>query len=106
MSDGDLQKVLERLRRIEAMAASSHGERIWSWIIKGGIPVLLATVVTLIGFGASLNTRVTVIESNRFTAGDAAKLREKILQELPPSWLREDLAEIKERLKRLEERVK
>ena len=82
----------------------SSGERVWGWILKSSVPVLLAAIVSVGAWGTNLNGRMRVIETNGFTDAEAAKLRSDLMKDLPPEWLREDIKEIKDRLRRLEER--
>ena len=46
-----------------------------------------------------LNTRVVVIESNRFTAKDGHEMMKAIEEKFPPQWLVDDMNEIKELIK-------
>ena len=106
MTSAEMSQILTRLRDIESVAKSTHSDRIWGWFIKGSVPVLLTTIVAVVGFASSVHTRLAIIENSRFTARDAQKMRMEILGSVPPQWLRDDLQEIKDRLKRLEERGK
>ena len=88
------------LAKLQELTARRGVDRIWDIAIKSLIPI----VMVVVGWGIILEVRVSVIESNRFTSKDAAELRNSLLRDLPPTWLREDLKEIKDRLRRLEER--
>jgi hypothetical protein len=55
------------------------------------VPVSIVIAGALIGH----EVRLAKIEANRFTDKDAAVMERRILAESPPSWLREDLREIK-----------
>lgn len=91
----------EILRLLESQKKST-GDRAWDIATKLMVPAVLGGAVWLIG----LQVRVSVIESGRFTASDGQELEKRVMAAFPPSWLREDITEIKERLKRLEERVR
>ena len=51
---------------------------------------------------AGLDKRVTVIESNRFTSGDAQSMMESVFNKLPPKWLLEQVRDNKERINSIE----
>ena len=88
-----LGTVVEELR---ILRSKTSVDRIWDMAMKAAIPAVLA----VIGWVMHMEVRLAIIESNRFTAQDAAKMKES----LPPNWLRNDIKEIKDRLRRLEER--
>ena len=106
MAADDLKQVLNRLESIERLGQRTHGERVWMWAINVSIPVLWLLASGSAIWASDVNSRLLVIESNRFTSTDAAQLKEQIRSSMPPTWLKEDIQEIKERLKRLEERGK
>lgn len=93
----DIQQILEEVHEIKKAQGTM---RLWDIATKAAVPVL----VLVSGWMVALEVRVSVIESNRFTSGMAAQMREEIRKELPPQWLKDDLTEIKDRLKRLEQR--
>lgn len=71
--------------------------------------LLMPVVLTSLGWvGSALidhESRLDVIESNRFTHHEGIELKKEIMRELPPEWLREDIREIKVLLRELEQRL-
>jgi hypothetical protein len=71
--------------------------------------LLTPVVLTSLGWiGAALidhESRLDVIESNRFTHQNGTDMKKEIMQELPPEWLREDIREIKGMLRTMESRL-
>ena len=55
---------------------------------------------------SNMDLRLSTIEKNRFTDKDAADMERRIMAALPPSWLREDLKEIKTLLRDYEARLR
>jgi hypothetical protein len=63
----------------------------------------------------AIDIRVTAVESNRFTSGDAAKLMERIIalqnhiagmpKQFPPDWFRERVTRIEDKLDHIERRI-
>ena len=74
----------------------------WDLMLKALIPV----VVFLCGVLLSHEMRITKIESNRFTLKDGQVLEDKIRKDYPPQWLREQIAEMKVTLIKIEDRLR
>jgi len=63
-------------------------------------------IVGLIVFSLRQEWRITQIESNRFTHTDGVALERRLLEKLPPQWLRDELVEIKGNLRGVETRLR
>ena len=68
-----------------------RAERLWDVLVKLSVPGVIVCVSSLVLH----EVRLSVIESNRFTDEDSFALETRILSNVPPPWLREDLNEIK-----------
>ena len=75
--------------------------RLWDLILRLTVPMVVALAASVIYH----EVRLSVIESNRFTAEDATGMERRIRETLPPEWLREDLAEIKGLLREMDTRL-
>jgi len=76
--------------------------RAWSVLEWGLRVVTLAMAAAVLAH----EWRLINIESNRFTDQDGHQLEAKILEKLPPQWLREDIRDIKSSLKSFDERLR
>ena len=101
MTQQDLQELRALVADLKKQRATTSA-RIWDLAMKAAVPAVIA----LAGWAISHEVRVSLIESNRFTAKDAAELERQLKQDLPPMWLREELADIKLRLRNIEAKVK
>ena len=79
--------------------------KVIDWVVRFTIPLLVAI---LIGAGAviwDLHTRMTSIESNRYTDIDAAKdhanLQARLAAAYPPSWLLDNIEDLEDDLREL-----
>ena len=65
------------------------------------VSVVIGTFAMMVGH----ESRISVMESNRFTDADAAALESRLLDQLPPQWLLQRLDAIDSRLERMEDRL-
>lgn len=65
--------------------------RLWElfYRLTGALVIACVTAVVV------HEVRLTVIESNRFTNQDGVMLKEELLKELPPEWLRDTVKDLK-----------
>lgn len=91
-AEAKLEELFHRLERLERKKAS---DRVWDLAGRVAVVIVLGVGSWMIGH----EVRLSKIESNRFTDAAAIQLERRILQQLPPSWLREDITEIKAMLK-------
>jgi hypothetical protein len=82
----------------------SNTLKIWDLALRTMIPVVMTVAAVVI----THEVRISNIEANRFTDRDGYEMQERIMEKLPPKWLREDLIsitqtqkEIKSELQRL-----
>ncbi len=90
------------LAEVHSLRTKTRSDRAWDIATKVAVPLVLVVAAWMV----SLQVRVSVIESTRFTGQDGEAMRATLLRDFPPQWMRDDLNEIKERLRRLEERKK
>ena len=97
------------LARMTSLESRDRGDRWWDVALKFAVPLVIGA------FGMSINheIRISRIEENRFTNADGAALEARVLDKLPPQWLREQVNEIKaaqkvmlDRMRELELKVK
>ena len=83
-----------------------NGSKIWEIALKALVPISILIGSVLIAH----EVRISKIESNRFTDKDAAvheaAMKEYVLQYSTPSWLRDDITEIKDTLKAVQSRLR
>jgi len=83
-------------------AKQSNNDRIWDIATKAAIPLSILLV------GAVIVNRISIreIQVTRFTDKDGAQLKDQILLERPPAWLKEDIIEIKGLLRDFDTRLR
>jgi hypothetical protein len=77
----------------------TNGALLWDWILRISVPV----IVLLAGAMISHEVRIQNIEGNRFTVKDGVNMEERISRLFPPTWLLDDIKEIKAAIKELQE---
>jgi len=85
MTDGEFKTILKRLDEIERQTGA---EKVWDLAMKALIPVVLALGTWMIG----LEVRASKMEAK--------------FENMPPQWLKNDVASIKETLKEIESRLR
>lgn len=99
--DSRLEAILARL---DAMERRSLGARAWDIVAK----LTVAMVVAIASATIAQEVRLAKIESSRFSDRDGVALEARILSAFPgqQAWLREALADIKQQLNRMDERLR
>lgn len=93
-----LTQLFDRLDKIERDSERIHSslqkDRLWDFMLKLSIPVVLAVGTMVIKHEMDLST----IQASRFSARDAHELEMRLSNPAIPSWLREQLRDIKDLL--------
>ena len=100
MTDPTPKTIEDVLAVVQRLQKTSTSERVWAYVFKAGTVIVIPVCFWMI----TLEKRVTVIESNRFTNQMASEMEARLSSKFPPDWLKEDVTEIKDRLRRLEEK--
>lgn len=85
-----------------ANGSDSPWSKVWDVLLKISIPVVLASGGMVVG----LHVRVSTIEGNRFTNRDAQEMERRIMAMFPPSWLVQDIRDIKTSLGKIDDRLR
>lgn len=85
---------------VHNLRVKKGADRAWDVAVKIAVPLVL--IVS--GWMISMQVKMSVMESNRFTKADGESLRNDLNASHPQQWLKDSLQEIKDRLQRLEER--
>ena len=80
----------------------SGGEKLWDAAMKLMVPVVIA----IVGWGITLSVNVSNLQLVSMTKSDGHAMETRIMKNLAPEWLREDLREIKDLLKQQDERLR
>lgn len=87
----------------------STSDRVWDIVLKALVPVSILLAGSLV----SHEVRLAKIEESRFTERDASLMERRIIESIPPPWLKAQIEEIKallrentSRLRAVEQSVK
>jgi len=87
------------------MNGDNIGGSIGRVVLGVAIAVTAAIIIGTAGMMVSHESRISVMESNRFTDQDARDMERRLLSQLPPQWMIQRLDAIDTRLQRMEERL-
>ena len=82
-------------------AKTNPSDRVWDVLSK----LMVAVTIAMGGAVITHEIRLGSIESRQFTLQDANEMERRLLEHLPPSWLREDIKELKGGQKEILRRV-
>ena len=77
------------------------------WLVRIMVVVLVPLLMWISGTMIAMDKRITVIEANRFTSADGARVWEELYKrptfdQVPPVWFQEFVERLDERLTALE----
>jgi len=81
----------EDLKGVKVAILNQRAIRIWDWVIKASIPIVIAAV----GMILQHEIRIAHIETTRFSEKDGASLERRVMEALPPRWLIQLIDELK-----------
>jgi hypothetical protein len=94
---------LEQLRATQVPGGNGKG-RTLDVLMRILIGVMTAGVIGAHAFLWRLNERVVRIEESRFTAEMGRAMESRLLEAMPPIWMRDDLVDHENRIRDLERR--
>ena len=96
------QELSNRLTKIEAQLAKNKHSHIWDVLFKAAVPVVIA----IGGWAVSKEVEISHIKSTYMSLEQGVAMERRMLENMPPQWLREDLVEIKNILKTQDDRLR
>lgn len=89
------QELSNRLAKIEAQLAKSKNSHIWDILFKAAVPL----VISIGAWAISKEVELSHIKSTYMSLEQGMAMERRMLENMPPQWLKEDLVEIKNILK-------
>lgn len=115
MAEGhDIDEVVAKLNQIEERAKRSY---VWEFALRSIVGVAVAIAIPwatyIQGTTADHESRLAVIESNRFTLQDAVQMERRIVDRPLPRWIQDvltritsDLVELKSEIREIHKSLK
>ena len=97
-----IEQQLEKIWAELSKSKKSQSDRAWDIATKLMVPL----VISIVGWGIMHEVRVSNLELTRMSRDEGHIMRAAILKDVPPQWLRDSLAEIKQLLKENEQRLR
>ena len=93
-------------RAIGDMSKRLDAQPKWSRAWDVGIKALVPIVIAITGWGLGHEIRVSNLELTQFNKTDAHTMHNQIVESMPPQWLRDDIAELKQLIRSMDDRLR
>jgi hypothetical protein len=82
-----------------------QNEKIWDLVLRAMVPLSITAGGWLVSSSVNNSTNIKLLEETKISYEEARQMETRIIESMPPPWLKEDIQEIKTILKDMGTRI-